>query len=284
MKVGAHSRHGRRSARPGGTREDCLPLVIESLYGGNCRARRARLGERGRRSGAGDDPRRLLTLIPVLLIVSFIVFSLTALIPGDAAQTLAGGPDAQPGAVEKIRHELELDEPFLVQYGNWLGNVVQGDLGTSLYSQKPITEEIAERLPVTFSLALITLLFAIPLALLFGILGGLRPSGDVRPRPPRGDQPRHRHAVVSRGALLLISVFAVQLHWLPPFGYVQFGESPLEWFRHLILPATALALTDLGGPVAPAARRSRRHDGLRRSSAPGGRRAATPDRSSPATR
>ena len=192
----------------------------------------------------GMIARRLLTLIPVLLIVSFIVFSLTALIPGDAAQTLAGGPDAPPGAIEKIRHELELDRPFFVQYGHWLGNVVQGDLGTSLYSQKPITEEIAERLPVTFSLALITLLFAIPLALLFGVLGGLRPGGIF----DRGLLVGTSLAIAMPSflvGLLLISVFAVQLHWLPPFGYVQFGESPVEWFRHLILPATALALTTL---------------------------------------
>ena len=188
--------------------------------------------------------RRLLALVPVLLIVSFLTFSLTALIPGDAAQTLAGGPDAPPGAIEKVRHELELDRPFFVQYGHWLGNVVQGDLGTSLYSGKPITDEIAERLPVTFSLALITLLFAIPLALLLGVLGGLRPGGGF----DRGLLVGTSLAIAMPSflvALLCISVFAVQLHWLPPFGYVQFGESPLEWFRHLILPATALALTTL---------------------------------------
>ena len=121
---------------------------------------------------------------------------------------------------------------------------MQGDLGTSLYSEKPITEEIAERLPVTFSLALITLLFAIPLALLFGVLGGLRPNGIF----DRGLLVGTSLAIAMPSfwvALLLVTVFAVQLHWLPPFGYVPFGESPVEWFRHLILPATALALTTL---------------------------------------
>jgi peptide/nickel transport system permease protein len=185
--------------------------------------------------------RRLLLLVPVLVIVSFLTYALTALIPGDAAQTLAGGPDAQPEDIEKVRAELHLDEPFLEQYGSWLGGVVQGDLGTSLYSGQPITDEIAERLPVTFSLALVALGLALPIALLVGIRGGLRPGGSFDRSSLVGTSVAIAMPSFWVG-LLLVSVFAVTLKWLPPFGYVQFTEDPWQWFRHLILPAISLGL------------------------------------------
>jgi len=186
--------------------------------------------------------RRLLLLVPVLLIVSFITFSLTALIPGDAAQTLAGGPDAKPGAIREIRHELHLDDPFLVQYADWLGGVVHGDLGTSLYSKQPISSEIEDRIPITLSLALVALLMALPLALLSGVLGGLKPGSLF----DKGLLVGTSAAVAMPSfwvALLLVTFFAVQLHWLPPFGYVHFGDDSWQWFRHLIMPGIALALT-----------------------------------------
>jgi peptide/nickel transport system permease protein len=185
--------------------------------------------------------RRLLMILPVLLIVSFLTYSLTALIPGDAAQTLAGGPDASPEAIEEVRAELHLDEPFFAQYGDWLGGVVQGDLGTSLYSGQSISDEIAERLPVTFSLALLALALALPFALLIGIRGGLHPGGIF----DRSSLVGTSIAIAMPSfwvGLLLVSLFAVTLKWLPPFGYVPFTENPWEWFRHLLLPAVALGL------------------------------------------
>jgi len=185
--------------------------------------------------------RRLLLLVPVLLIVSFLTYSLTALVPGDAAQTLAGGPDAQPAAIAKVRAQLHLDEPFLQQYGDWLGRVVKGDLGTSLYSGQSITDEIWRRIPITFSLALVALLLALPIALLVGIRGGLRPGGAF----DRGSLVGTSVAIAMPSfwvGLLLISLFAVTLRWLPPFGYVKFTDDPWQWFRHLILPAISLGL------------------------------------------
>ena len=185
--------------------------------------------------------RRLLVIVPVLLIVSFLTYSLTALIPGDAAQTLAGGPDAQAEDIQKVREELHLDEPFIAQYADWLGGVFQGDLGTSLYSGRPITDEIGERLPVTFSLALVALGLALPIALLVGVRGGLRPGGLFDRSSLVGTS--IAIAVPSFWlALLLVSLFAVTLKWLPPFGYVKFTVDPWQWFRHLILPAISLGL------------------------------------------
>ena len=91
------------------------------------------------------------------VIVVFLVFSLVAMVPGDAAQTLAGGTDARPDDVEMIRTELRLNDPFLVQYGSWLGGVLTFDFGNSLYTGRPISEEIGRRLPATLSLAAATI-------------------------------------------------------------------------------------------------------------------------------
>jgi peptide/nickel transport system permease protein len=185
--------------------------------------------------------RRLLITIPMLVITSVLIFGLVVLIPGDAAVTLAGGPDAPAGAVEEVRQELELDKPLPAQYLDWLGGVVRFDFGDSLYTHQPITDELGDRVPVTLGLAALVFGLAIPVALLVGVAGGLRPGGVL-----------DRVLMVASGtflavpafwiALLLVTVFAVQLAWLPPFGYVQFGEDPGEWLRRMIMPATALAL------------------------------------------
>jgi peptide/nickel transport system permease protein len=185
--------------------------------------------------------RRLLLLIPLLLIVSFLVFGMTVLIPGDAAVTIAGGPDAPPGAIEEVRRELELDRPFLERYADWLGGVVQGDFGNSLYTHRPVTDDLWERAPVTFGLTFAVLAISVPLALLVGIAGGLRPGGLFD---------RFLLFLASVGVavpgfwigILLVSIFAVELRWLPPFGYVPFTEDPWEWARHIIMPAVALAV------------------------------------------
>ena len=97
--------------------------------------------------------RRLVSLIPILLIVSFVVFMLTELVPGDAATTLAGGADATPERVAEVRTQLGLDRPVLERYGDWLVDAVQLDFGSSLLNQSgpTIAEEIRVRIPVTFS-------------------------------------------------------------------------------------------------------------------------------------
>ncbi len=91
--------------------------------------------------------RRLLVLIPMMLIVSVLIFALTSLVPGDPAVTLAGGIDARPESVEAIRAELNLDDPVVTRYLSWLGGALTGDFGNSLYSGKPIQEEIGNGSP-----------------------------------------------------------------------------------------------------------------------------------------
>src|SRR4051812_23806414 len=104
--------------------------------------------------------RRLLIMVPLLLIVSFIVFSLVVLIPGDAATTLAGGIDATPEGIAEVRAELKLDDPFLQRYFDWLGGVIHGDFGESLDTKQPISDEIQRRLPVTMSIVALALALA----------------------------------------------------------------------------------------------------------------------------
>lgn len=186
--------------------------------------------------------RRLLSLVPILLVVSFVIFGLVALIPGDAAVTLAGGIDAQPERIEEIRAELDLDDPVVVQYANWLGDAVSLDFGTSLYSQRPVTDELAERLPVTLGLVALVMVIALIGAAIIGIVGGLRPGSVVDRGLLLGSSASIAMPSFWVG-LLLIVAFAVKLKWLPPFGYTPFGESPWEWFKGMILPAIALALS-----------------------------------------
>lgn len=186
--------------------------------------------------------RRVLIMVPMLLVVSFLVFGLVVLIPGDAAQTIAGGADARPENVVRVREELHLDDPFLTQYGRWLGDVVQLDFGRSLVSDSSIADEIRTRAPITLGLVLLTLLLAVPVAVVLGVIGGLRPGG-LLDRVILAGSSLSMSLPSFWVALLLVTVFAIRLGWLPPFGYTPFTEDPGEWFRRMILPATSLALT-----------------------------------------
>ena len=183
--------------------------------------------------------RRVASVIPVMLIVSFLTFSLTYLVPGDAA-SVAAGESATPEQIDLVRQQLGLDRPFLVQYASWLLQVVRGDLGTSLLSSRPVLASLTDALPVTLSLTVLALLLAIVAGLTLGILAGLRPGTTVD---------RLSTAVATLGismpsfwlGLILVSVFAVQLGLAPVAGYVPIAEGGIVgWFQHLALPAVAL--------------------------------------------
>jgi len=179
--------------------------------------------------------RRIVALIPLLFIVSIIVFGLVLLVPGDAATKLAGGEDASPQQIEQVRQELGLDRPFLTQYVDWLKGAVTLDLGDSLYSHQPVASEIRDRVPVTLQIA--------GGALVFGLLFGI-PLGMISGMRPRGIGDRGVVAITSLAiaipsfwlALILILQFAVYRNVLPSRGFVKFSESPTEWFQHLLLP------------------------------------------------
>jgi peptide/nickel transport system permease protein len=185
--------------------------------------------------------RRLLALIPTLLIVTFIVFMLVKLVPTDPAVTAAGGTSATEEQIEAARKRLHLDDPVLSQYFRWLENAVQGDLGTSYVRSVPVADDLKERVPVTLGLILAATVFALMLAIPLGILSGLRPNGVI-------DNISRGYASLAISipafvlAQILVVVFAVELKWLPPLGYAKFSESPSEWLYYITLPAISLGV------------------------------------------
>lgn len=196
--------------------------------------------------------RRFLGAIPLMAIISLMVFMLVDLMPGDAAVVLAG-ENASEAQIEATRERLGLDQTFIARYLDWLGAAVQGDLGQSLYSSKPVTDSIVERLPVTASLALVAMIMTIVVGLPLGILAARHPNSIV-------DRLLSVFAAISMSVppfvlgLLLVVVFAITLAWFPPTGYAELGEAgPGEWIRSLFLPGIAVAAI----PVAELARQTR---------------------------
>ena len=174
--------------------------------------------------------RRLVLTLPVLLGVATLVFSLIHLIPGDPAQAMLG--EAAPQAdVEELRHRLGLDRPLFQQYGMFLRGLTKGDLGTSLRTGLPVTDQIVERMPATFELAAAAMLVAIAFSMPLGIAAAVR----------RGTAVDHAAMTVSLAGVsvpnfwlgpLLAIVFAVELGWLPVSGRGTWA--------HLVLPAVSL--------------------------------------------
>lgn len=186
--------------------------------------------------------RRLLGLIPLLLLISFAVFALVLAIPGDPAQNIAGGLDADPERVAEVRDELGLDDPLVVQYGRWLGDVLSGDLGTSLFSGRTVTSELSERFPVTLSLAIGATVFAALLGIPIGIAAGMRPGSLLDRAIGVGTSFGIALPDFFLGTALVV-LFAVQRDWLPAIGYVDAAEDPVEWARHLLMPWIALGVS-----------------------------------------
>jgi peptide/nickel transport system permease protein len=187
--------------------------------------------------------RRLLLLIPTLLIVSFLAFGLQALVPGDIAVQLAGGSDATPEAIAQVREQLNLDDPFLVQYWDWLKNAVQGDFGTSLSTGQPVTDEIGQRLPVTFQVVIAGLIVGLLIAVPIGIVSGMR-AGTRLDRALVGGTVLGLAIPNFFLALLLILFFAIELGWFPSVVSVwtPFGDDPVAWLKQLVLPAFAIGI------------------------------------------
>jgi peptide/nickel transport system permease protein len=181
--------------------------------------------------------RRMSLAIPLMLIISLIVFVLGSLAPGSVAESMLGS-SATPEAVAELNRQLGADRPVIVQYWSWLQNAVTGDLGTSIISGRSVTELLAARLPVTLSLALGALLVVILLGVSIGMLAAIR-GGFV-------GRIVEVLAVLVRGlpsfwlAMIAALLFGVHLAWVPVSGYVSFGESPAEWARSLALPVVVL--------------------------------------------
>ncbi|MDA8445818.1 ABC transporter permease [Paracidovorax valerianellae] len=181
---------------------------------------------------------RLLMAVLSLLAVSVIVFSITAVLPGDAAQEQLG-QDATPEALAALRTQMGLDVPAPLRYVRWLGGAARGDLGQSVTTQTPVGELVASRLPNSLLLAAVTALFSVPIALTLGVASAVW-RGSLFDRVASSTAV----AVVSVPeflvATLAVLVFAVQLKWLPALSYVNDIESMGQMLRAFAMPVLSL--------------------------------------------
>ena len=182
--------------------------------------------------------RRLLAVLPVLLVVSLVVFLILRLAPGDPAAVIAGN-SATNEDINRIREQLGLDRSILSQYFIWIGRVFQGDLGYSYYLSKPVTELIAQRIEPTLSLAAGTLVLAVAVAIPLGTIAAWRMGGWLD-KILSGFSVAGFSVPVFVVGYILIYLFAIQLNWLPVQGYRRlFGpasEGVGAWALQLVLP------------------------------------------------
>ena len=183
----------------------------------------------------GHIVRKLIAVIPVLILVSIILFTIISLLPGDAAMGVIGESVNQED-LSRIRTELGLDKPIYERYADWLGKVLHGDLGRAIKSQQPVTEIVALRLPVTIELTFLAMLISTIIAVPAGIFAALRRNSawDVA------------NGIVSMigiamppfwMGILLILCFSVWLDWLPSSGYESFFKDPVRNLQHMAMPA-----------------------------------------------
>ncbi|MCB0047353.1 MAG: ABC transporter permease [Caldilineaceae bacterium] len=184
--------------------------------------------------------RRLLTTILVILGVTFISFLIIHLVPGDPARIMLG-LNATEEKVAEVQRAMGLDRPFIVQYGNWLADLLRGNLGESFITGQSVTQAVVERLPRTLTLAGAALVIALLIALPAGIIAALRPRSPAAYFATIFSQVGVSIPDFWMG-IMLILLFSLTLRWLPPSGYAPFSESPLEWLRHLILPAVTVGI------------------------------------------
>jgi peptide/nickel transport system permease protein len=182
--------------------------------------------------------RRVLTTIPVMGFVALFVFSLLYIAPGDPAAVIAGD-QATPEDVAKIRAGLGLDRPFLVRFGEWLFRVIQGDLGTSIFTGLPVSQMIAQRVEPTLSLMVVTLFLAILVAVPMGVVAAWKCDTWI-------DRVVMSFAVLGFSVpvfvigYLLAYMFALRLDWLPVQGYTSIKNGVWPWLENLILPSITL--------------------------------------------
>ncbi|MCA0450086.1 MAG: ABC transporter permease [Proteobacteria bacterium] len=182
--------------------------------------------------------RRLLATIPVMGVVALFVFSLLYFSPGDPAAIIAGDL-ATVDDIQRVRVALGLDQPFHVRFGTWLWAILNGDLGTSIFSGIPVSTLIGQRLEATISLSIVTLLFAVSVAIPLGVVSAWKAGGWID-RLVMGFAVFGFSVPVFVLGYLLIFFFALELDWLPVQGFTSISEGFWPFLRQLILPALAL--------------------------------------------
>lgn len=184
--------------------------------------------------------RRIAATIPVMAFVALFIFSLLYIAPGDPAAIIAGD-HATSEEIDQIRRDLGLDRPFALRFGDWTWRVMQGDLGTSIFTSLPVTDLIVQRLEPTFSLMAMALLIAVVIAVPMGVVAAWKAGSWV-------DKAAMAFAVLGFSmpvfviGYLFAWVFALKLHWLPLQGYTPLSEGLWPWARHLLLPSMTVSV------------------------------------------
>jgi peptide/nickel transport system permease protein len=187
--------------------------------------------------------RKLVYLIVVLFGVTLLTFLLLKLLPGDPAINILG-PSATPQAVADIHHHLGLDKPLPVQYLNWLGNAVRGNLGKAYQNNQTTISALRQRLPVTIELLIISQILALVISIPVAIYAAYRPNGwfdRISSTTAFGLLSLPDFIV----GVLLVLLFAVKVHWFPATGYTPLSQNPLQNLRSLVLPSVTLAVGEL---------------------------------------
>jgi peptide/nickel transport system permease protein len=187
---------------------------------------------------------RILQAAPVIVVVSILAFLLINLLPGDPAVVIAGD-QASPEAIAAVRHNLGLDKPLLEQLGIWFLHLLQGNFGASLMLNQSVVSAMGERLPVTLSLALLSIAITLPIGIFAGAVAAYYRQTWI-------DSCVMTLALLGVSApafwvaILSIILFSVTLRWFPTGGYTPFMQDPLLWLRSLVLPAVMLSLFQIG--------------------------------------
>jgi peptide/nickel transport system permease protein len=184
--------------------------------------------------------RRLLSTVMVMTTVAVFIFLLLHLSPGDPAAIIVGD-NATQVQIDAVRKQLGLDDPLAVQFVRWVGGVLRGDLGISIFSHEPVNKLIGQRIEPTVSLATTTLLLAVVIAVSFGVLAAWK-AGTWIDRIVMVLSVVGFSVPVFVVGYLLIYLFSIKLGWLPVQGYAPIADGLVPWIRHLILPSIALGL------------------------------------------
>jgi peptide/nickel transport system permease protein len=184
--------------------------------------------------------KRLLLIVPTLLLVSVIVFSLTRLIPGDVV-VLMFEEKAYAKDLDALRAKLGLDKPLYIQYMTWLGNVVQGDLGESLWTKRPVLEEMQRRLPVSAELGAMAIVVALLLALPIGVLSAIR-QDTIQDYTARSLAIIGLSVPAFWKATLVIVLPSIWFGWAPPLQFTPYAQDPWQHFSQFIAPAIILGI------------------------------------------
>ncbi|MGH8067140.1 MAG: ABC transporter permease [Candidatus Entotheonellia bacterium] len=184
--------------------------------------------------------KKLLLLVPTVLAITFLVFSMMQLIPGDPIHLLLGDMYDQRAA-DELRHEYGLDQPLIVQYVRWLARLAQGDWGRSIFTHRPVLEDILYRIPISLELLVFSMVLALLISVPAGVISAVRPYTAL-------DYSVMTVAMLGVSmpdfflGILLFLLFSLTLGWLPVQGYVPFTTSVVENLSHMLLPALALGL------------------------------------------